>query len=71
MPSFSRTESTSKYTTIIITDFATTKKAALSNVWSSQTQKTEVWNRDGTDHQSANSTVVIIESQTTGEHDFR
>ena len=54
MPSSSRTEYISKYTFIIITDFSTIKKAALSNVWSSQTQKIGVWNIDGTDHQSAN-----------------
>ena len=71
MPSSSRTESTSKSTSIIITDPSTTKKAALFNVWSSQTQITVVWNRDRTDHQSANSTVVIIENRPTGEHDIR
>ena len=35
MPSSSRTESSSKYTSIIITDPSTKKKAALSKVWSS------------------------------------
>ena len=70
MLSSSCTESTSKYTSIIITDPSTTKKAALSNVWASQTQKTGVWNKDRTDHQSANWTVVIIDSRPTGEHDI-
>ena len=37
MPLSSRTESTFKFTYIIITDSITTTKAALSNVWSSQT----------------------------------
>ena len=71
MPLSSRTESTSKSTCIIITDPTTTKKAALSNVLSSQTKKTGVWNRDGNNHQSANSTVAIIKSRPTGEHDVR
>ena len=61
IPSSVRTESISKYTSNIITDPSTTTKAALSNVWSSQTLMTGVYNIDGTDHQSENSTVVIDE----------
>ena len=49
MPSFSRTESISKYTSVIITDPSTTTKAALSNVWSSKTEKTGVRGSDRTD----------------------
>ena len=44
MPSFSRTESTSKYTFIIITDFSTTTRAVLSNVWSFKLERQEFEN---------------------------
>ena len=71
MPSSSRIESISKYTSIIITDSSITTKADLSDVWSSQTQKTGVLNRDGINQQSVNSPVVINESRTTGELDIR
>ena len=71
MPSSSRTESISKSTYIITTDLSTTSKAALSNVWSSKTEKTADWDSDRTDYQSANSTVVIDKSRTTNELDIR
>ena len=71
MPSSFRIESISKSTSIIITDLSITTKAALSNVWSSKTEKTGDWDSDRTDHQSANSIVVIDESRTTGELDIR
>ena len=71
MPSSSRIESGSKYTSIIITDSSTTTKAALINVGSSNTEKTGVCDRGGIDHQSANSTLVIDESRTTGDRIIR
>ena len=42
MPSFFRTESIYKYTSIIITDPFATMKAVFFNVWSSKTEKTGV-----------------------------
>ena len=54
MASSSGIESNSKYTSIIITDSSTTTKAALSNVESFQTQKTDVRNREERVCQAAN-----------------
>ena len=71
MPSSSITEYTFKYTSIIITDFSTTTKEALLNVWSSKIENTGVCDRNGRNHSSANSTVVIDESRTTGEFKIR
>ena len=65
-----RTESSSKYTSIIITDHSTTTRAAHFNVSSSKTEKTGVWNKDWTDHQSANSNIVINESRTINKLDI-
>ena len=59
MPLSFRTKSTFKYTFIIITDTSTIVTPVFSNVWSSQIQMTGVLNRDGTDLQYANSTVVF------------
>ena len=71
MPLFSRTESTSKYTSIFITDASTTTKAAISNLWSSQTQKTDVRDRKKRALQAANSAIVTYKDRTTNKLDIR
>ena len=71
MSSSSRTESTSKYTSIFITDLSTTKIAVFSNVWLSQTKRTDVWDIEKRVHQAANSAIVNNEDRKTGELDIR
>ena len=71
MSSSYRTESTSKYTSIIITDPSTTTKAALSNVWLSQTKRTDVRDKEKRVLRAANSAIVTNEDRKTGELDIR
>ena len=46
MPLSFSTESNSQYIFYIITDPSTTTKAAFSDEWSSQTVKTDTWDRE-------------------------
>ena len=71
MSSSFHTESTSKKTSIIITDHSTTTKAALSNVWLSQTKRTDVRDREKRVFGAANSAIVTYEDRKTGELDIR
>ena len=71
MSSSSRSESTSKYTSIFITDPSTTTKAALSNLWLSQTKMTDVRDKQNRVLWAANSAIVTNEDRKTGELDIR